>query len=85
MRFDTLQLFGSTRAKAPHKLKRSGPFLRRDPVPFCPAIDMWSVLSTLRLPEMMQQTLIFGAPKRRADAQRPMIDLQWFIRKCRLI
>jgi hypothetical protein len=39
MRFDTLQLFGSTRAKAPQKLKRSGPFLRRDPAPYCSAID----------------------------------------------
>ena len=41
-RFNTLQLFGSTRAKARHNFNLYGPFLRRNLVPFYSAIDTGS-------------------------------------------
>jgi len=38
----------STRDKAPQNLKRSGPFLPRDPAPYCSAIDTSPVLTFTR-------------------------------------
>ena len=45
----------STRAKAPHNIKRSGPFLRRDLVPFYSAIDIGFLLVSMKVKKRIER------------------------------